>query len=217
VAFCESYLQTNINQLNRMKLKITFISRLAICALATSFAFTSYGQSEPANSGEDVSGHPTTDSPYLRARSKSSSTQPQQQQQAQATKLSQKDQKFLSQIAAGGVQEVEDAKAAASQGNESTKKIASRIAADRSSNNKELMALAKKKGVGLGTDKIKPRNMGKSNYDKQYVHTTTGDVREDLKLVQQAAQSADDKDIKAWAAKTLPMLKGHLGMLQAAK
>jgi putative membrane protein len=79
------------------------------------------------------------------------------------------------------------------------------------------MGLAKKKGVGLGTDKIKARNMGKSNYDKQYVHTTTGDVREDIKLVQQAAQSSDDKDIKAWAAKTLPMLKGHLGMLQAAK
>ena len=192
-----------------MTLKTKFMLRLAIVAISSFPVVAAYGQSD-ATTGDDA--HPAVDSPYLRRKSS-----PAPSAAAAATKLSAKDQKFLSQIAAGGVQEVEDAKVATSQGNESTKKIASRIVAERSSSNKELTALAKKKGLGLGTDKIKPRNMGKSNYDKQYIHTTTGDVREDVKLVQQAAQSSDDKDIKAWAAKTLPMLKGQLAMLQGAK
>jgi predicted outer membrane protein len=77
------------------------------------------------------------------------------------------------------------------------------------------MALAKKKGLGLGMDKFKPRNMGK-NFDKQYVYTTTRDLQEDIRLTQSAAQSADDKDIKAWAGKTLPMLKSQLATLKQA-
>src|SRR5215212_5823116 len=167
-----------------MKRNSTFITRLAMCALATSFAVVdAYAQGAgDATTGDDA--HPAVDSPYLRKKST-----PAPNAAAAAAKLSAKDQKFLSQIAAGGVQEVEDAKLAANQGNESTKKIASRILSERSASNKELVALAKKKGLGLGTDKIRGRNMGKANYDKQYIHTTSGDLREDVKLVQQAAQS----------------------------
>src|SRR3954470_8288779 len=76
--------------------------------------------------------------------------------------------------------------------------------------------LAKKKGVSLGTDKIKPRSMGKANFDKQYIYTTSHDYQEDIRLFQQEAQSGDDKDLKAYAAKTLPMLKAHLAMLKGA-
>jgi putative membrane protein len=88
---------------------------------------------------------------------------------------------------------------------------------ERESSNKELMALTKKKGLTLGVDKVKGRDMGKSNYDKQYLHTTAGDLQEDVKLLQSAASSSDDKDVKAWASKTLPMVKGHLSMVKSAK
>jgi putative membrane protein len=163
-------------------------------------------------SGEDVSGHPTTDSPYLRAKSKPAASAGQQQA---AAKLSQKDQKFLSQIAAGGAQAVADSKVAQQQGGASVKNAASRVVSERSKSNAELQALAKKKGLSLGTDKIKARSMGK-NFDKQYVHTLSRDLQEDVKLLQGAANSSDDKDIKAWAGKTLPSVKGELNAVQSA-
>ena len=196
-----------------MKQPFTLISRLAIIAVAGGLSISAANAQDMEQSGSgDATGHPTTDSPYLRSKPKATAAAAQQ-----ATKLSQKDQTFLGHIAAGGVQVVQDAQIAMKQGDASTKNIASRIANERGASNKELMALAKKKGLGLGTDKIKPRNMGKSNYDAQYIHTTTADVQEDLNLLNKAAAGSDDKEIKAWAAKTAPMVKGHLAMLKSAK
>jgi putative membrane protein len=196
-----------------MKQPFTLISRLAILALAGGLSISAANAQDMEQSGSgDATGHPTADSPFLRNKPKSTASA-----QPQATKLSQKDQKFLSQIAAGGVQEVQDAQVAMKEGNATTKNIASRISSERGAANRDLMALAKKKGLGLGTDKIKARNMGKSNYDAQYVHTTTADVQEDLNLLNKAAAGSDDKDIKAWAAKTAPMVRGHLAMLKSAK
>jgi putative membrane protein len=194
-----------------MKSKITFISRLFIVAVASSLpVFPVYGQmGGDATTGDDA--HPAVDSPYLRKKAAPSASAA-----AAQAKLSQKDQKFLSQIAAGGVQAVQDSKVAEKQGDASVKAVASRIVNERGRSNQELLALAKKKGLGLGTDKLKPRNMGK-NYDKQFLHTMSGDYQEDVKLLQAAAQSSDDKDIKAWSAKTLPSVKGQLAALQAAK
>jgi putative membrane protein len=191
-----------------MKLINKFTCRLFILAVVSSLpVFVAYGQ-EDATTGDDA--HPAVDSPYLRRKPKPAASA------AAQTKLSQKDQTFLSKIAAGGVQEVQDAQVAQKQGNDSVKNIASRIASERSRNNSELLALTKKKGLGLGTDKIKPRSMGKSNFDKQYLYTTTQDIKEDIRLVQAAAKSADDKDVKAWANRTLPMLQQQLSMVNQA-
>src|SRR3954451_9836962 len=137
-----------------MKLTNTFMSRLFIITVASTLpVFAAYGQSD-ATTGDDA--HPAVDSPYLRKKPSPSPNA------AAQTKLSQKDQKFLSQVAAGGVQEVQDSEAAEKQGGAGVKNVAAKIASERGSNNKELLALAKKKGVSLGTDKIKPRSMGKA-------------------------------------------------------
>jgi putative membrane protein len=189
-----------------MKPKITFIYRLAIFAVAISFALTSVH-------AQDVSGHETVDNPHLRRTTPA----PSASGAAAATKLSQKDQNFIAQVAASGAQEVADGQVAEQQGGAAVKSIASRIVNDRSRNDKELLDLAKKKGISLSTAKIKPRGMGKSNFDKQYLYTVTHDYEEDIALFQKAAQSGDDKDLKAWAAKSLPMLKQHYAMLKEAK
>lgn len=193
-----------------MKRTNTFISSLIITAVVMLPVFAAYGQMGDASTGDDP--HPAVDSPFLRKRSSTPAPNA-----AGKSALSQKDQKFLSQIAAGGVQAVQDAQVAQKEGNDSTKKIASRIVSERGRSNNELIALAKKKGLGLNTGKIKARNMGKSNYDKQYLHTTGGDLQEDVKLLQAAASSSDDKEVKAWASKTLPAVKGELSMVQSAK
>jgi putative membrane protein len=194
-----------------MKSKITFISRLFIVVAASSLpVFAVYGQNTgDATTGADA--HPTTDSPYLRRAKATPGASA-----AAATKLSQKDQKFLSQIAAGGVQAVEDSKVAEGEGGAGVKAIASRIVNERGRSNQELLDLAKKKGLGLGTGKIKARSMGKGNFDKQFAHTLSRDLDEDVKLLQGAAQSSDDKEVKAWAAKTLPMVKQHANALKQA-
>jgi len=197
-----------------MKLTIPFICRLAMIAVASSLPLIgAYGQGAGEATTGETDAHPTVDSPYLRPKPKATANAAAQTQ----AKLSQKDQKFLSQVAASGAYEVADGKAAEARGDAATKKIASRIVADRSSNNKELMDLAKKKGLGLGVDKIKARSWPKANFDKQYVYTMTTDYQQDVALYQKAAQSSDDKDVKAYAARTLPMLKTHLAMLRQAK
>src|SRR4051812_31940062 len=179
-----------------MKKQLTFISRLVIVAVASSlpvFAVNAQNTGD-ATTGDDA--HPTVDSPFLRSKPKTSATA------AAQVKLSQKDSKFLSQIAAGGVQAVQDAQVAQKQGGPAVKNVASRIVSERGRSNKELMDLTKKKGLGLGTDKIKPRSMGTSNYDAQFAHTLSHDYEEDVRLLQTAAGSADDKDVKAWAGRT---------------
>lgn len=195
-----------------MKLPKTFISSFVIVAVTSMLPiFAAYGQQTgDASTGDDA--HPTIDSPYLRKKKPAPS-----QQQQQAVSLSQKDQKFISSIAASGAAEVVDGKIAQQQGSGSVKNVASRIVNDRSQNNKELLDLAKKKGLGLGVDKIKARPWNKSNFDKQYIDTVTRDYESDIGLLQKASQSGDDKDVKAWASKTLPMMKQHLAMLKGTK
>ena len=192
---------------------ITIISRLALVAVASSLPLiAAYGQmGGDATTGDDA--HPSVDSPYLRRKPAAS---PGASAAAQ-TKLSQKDQKFLSEIAAGGVQAVEDSKMAEKEGGPAVKNVAARIVNERGRSNQELLDLTKKKGLGLGTGKIHARPLGKSNFDKQYAHTLTHDTQADVKLLQSAASSADDKDVKSWAGKTLPMVKGHLSALEGIK
>ena len=194
-----------------MKSKAKFISRMLVLAVAGSFALTAQAQTGgDATTGDDA--HPGADSPFLRRKAS-----PAASAAAAQAKLSQKDQKFLSQIAAGGIQAVKDSEMAEQQGGAGLKSVAARIVNERGRSNKELVDLAKKKGLGLATDKIRARSMGKANFDKQFVHTMSRDLEEDSRLLQAAASSSDDKDVKAWAAKTLPMVRQHVSALKSIK
>ena len=182
-----------------MKLRHTLICRFFIVAIAGGLSISAAnGQVGEATTGDDA--HPTVDSPYLRPKAKPASSA------AAQSNLSAKDKKFLSQIAAGGAQAVEDSKAIEKSASPAVKNVATRIVSERSKSNAELLALAKKKGVSLAMEKVKARNLGS---EKQYVHTIGHDLDEDVRLLSAASQSSDDKDVKAWAGKTLPMVKAH--------
>ena len=194
-----------------MTTKAQFITRTLVLGVAGSLAVTAQAQmGGDASTGDDA--HPGADSPFLRKHAA-----PAASAAAAQAKLSQKDQKFLSEIAAGGVQAVEDSKMAEKEGGPAVKNVAARIVNERGRSNQELLDLAKKKGLGLGTSKIHARPLGKANFDKQYAHTLTRDTEADVKLLQSAASSSDDKDVKSWAGKTLPMVKGHLAALEGIK
>jgi putative membrane protein len=150
--------------------------------------------------------------PHLRA--KSAPTPP---SGTVTVKLSQKDVSFIQKAAGGGQQEVENGKMAEKQGKSAdVKRIGARMVADHTKANKELTELAHRKGVTFDTRGVRAQNIGAADFDRQYLKLLELDHKNDIAEFQKEAKSGDDRDVKAWAAKTLPMLQGHLAMVEDA-
>jgi putative membrane protein len=150
--------------------------------------------------------------PHLRA--KSAPTPP---SGTVTVKLSQKDVNFIQKAAGGGQQEVENGKMAEKQGKSAdVKRIGARMVADHTKANKELTELANRKGVKFNTSGVKAQDIGAADFDRQYLKLLELNHKSDIAEFQKEAKSGDDHDVKAWAAKTLPMLQGHLAMVEDA-
>ena len=150
--------------------------------------------------------------PHLRA--KSAPTPP---SGTVTVKLSQKDVSFIQKAAGGGQQEVENGKMAEKQGKSAdVKRIGARMVADHTKANKELTELANRKGVTFDTRGVRAQNIGAADFDRQYLKLLEVDHKNDIADFQQEAKSGDDRDVKAWAAKSLPTLQEHLAMVEAA-
>ena len=150
--------------------------------------------------------------PHLRA--KSAPTPP---SGTVTVKLSQKDVNFIQKAAGGGQQEVENGKMAEKQGKSAdVKRIGARMVADHTKANKELTELANRKGVKFNTSGVKAQDIGAADFDRQYLKLLELNHKNDIAEFQKEAKSGDDHDVKAWAAKTLPMLQGHLAMVEDA-
>ena len=143
--------------------------------------------------------------------------------------VSKKDQEFITKAAAGGMYEVEAGKLAKTKGmSEGVKSYGDMLVNDHTAANEELKALATSKGATLPTalpaDKTrKLEKIGSAkDFDKQFVKQVgQADHKTDISLFEKASKSADDADLKAFAAKTLPTLKAHKehadGLTQQAK
>jgi putative membrane protein len=146
--------------------------------------------------------------PHLRAQSAST------QSSGNAT-LSEKDESFLQKAARGGQQEVENGKMAEKQGQSGdVKGIGARIVTDHTKANKELTQLASQKGLSFDTRGVKAQNPGNAASGRQYLKLLDMDHKNDIAEFQKEAKSGDDRDVKSWASKTLPILKEHLAMVQ---
>ena len=132
-------------------------------------------------------------------------------------KMSQKDVNFIQKAAGGGAQEVANGTMAEKQAKSAeVRSIASRIVEDHTRLNKELTALANRKGVTFNTGGVKAQNLGTGDFDRLYLKWLEEVHRADIADFERAAKSADDKELRAWAAKALPTLKQHLAMAQSA-
>ncbi len=150
--------------------------------------------------------------PHLRA--KSAPTPP---SGTVTVKLSQKDVSFIQKAAGGGQQEVENGKMAEKQGKSAdVKRIGARMVADHTKANKELTELANRKGVTFNTRGVRAQNIGAADFDRQYLKLLEMNHKNDIAEFQKEAKSGDDRDVKAWAAKTLPTLQEHLAMVEDA-
>jgi putative membrane protein len=145
------------------------------------------------------------------------STQSTPSGQSRAGGLDRSDKAFVTKAARDGKAEVMLGQLAAERGgSDAVKQFGQRMVTDHGKANDELMQLAQQKGVTVPeTDsshkKLQDRlsKLSGAQFDREYMREMTRDHDKDVKEFQRAAKSAKDADVKAWAAKTLPVLQEH--------
>jgi putative membrane protein len=133
------------------------------------------------------------------------------------------DQDFVARVAMGNMAEVQFGKLALNQTNNAgLRKFAQRLIDDHSKANQELAKIASTKGIAL------PRQLDKEHreaatklarmrgpeFDRAFAADMVDDHKKDIALFEHEVKNGKDKDIQAWAEKTLPTLKEHLKMAQ---
>ncbi len=130
---------------------------------------------------------------------------------------------FMVKAASGGMLEVELGRMALQKASSpKVKQFAQQMIDDHTKANEELKALAAKKNITLPTtpgDEAQEHinDLAKysgAEFDKEYLDLMHKDHQEDLDLFKEAAEEAEDGDVKAFAAKTLPVLQNHHQMAE---
>jgi putative membrane protein len=133
--------------------------------------------------------------------------------------LAEDDAKFLRKAANSGMFEVEAGKYAEKNGStDEVKKLGAMMVADHTKANTVLMAVAKEKGTkvpAVMNKKYQERlesltGLKGAEFDKAYIEAMKDAHKSDVSLFSAAAEKAEDADVKAFAAKTLPTLKTHM-------
>ena len=136
------------------------------------------------------------------------------------------DSEFALKAAEGGLMEVKLGELAQTQASSpEVKKFAQQMITDHSKANTELQQLAREKNISiptsLGEDKQKKYDDFASKkgeeFDRAYSDFMVKDHKEDVDLFQKEADNGGDPELKAWAAKTVPVLKHHLQMAEDAE
>ncbi|HVH41949.1 MAG TPA: DUF4142 domain-containing protein, partial [Labilithrix sp.] len=141
------------------------------------------------------------------------------QPKAAAAPLAKDDHEFLIEAAQANMLEIalgrEVSRKATSP---EVKAFAQRMVEDHGKANDELKQLAAKKGVTLPTELDKDgretldelSKLSGPKLDAEYSEEMAEDHAEDVKEFREAVQEVKDPDLRAWAAKTTPVLEGHL-------
>jgi Predicted outer membrane protein len=102
------------------------------------------------------------------------------------------------------------------------KKFGQMMVSDHGKAGDELKALAAKKNYQLPTDigshqstYDKLSKLTGADFDKEYVDEMVSDHESDLKDFQRQADNGSDPDVKAFAAKVVPVIQKHLDAIKA--
>jgi putative membrane protein len=142
-----------------------------------------------------------------------------------SNRLSAADKQFMIQAAQGGMAEVQFARIANQKASSQTvRQYAQQMINDHTPANQELMSIAARKGV------ILPKTIGPQNqaikrslsqlsgtaFDRAYLRAAgVQSHTQQAALFQREAQQGRDPDVKAFAARVLPIVQGHLQMARA--
>src|SRR5207237_3827506 len=198
-------MQHHLNKERLMKPKLISASAIAVLAIAASSIWVIGTVRAQVDTGIGTN-------PHLRSESAPGSSP------GTTVKMSQKDVSFIQKAAGGGAQEVENGKMAERQAKSAeVKNVAARMVADHTRINKELTALANRKGVTFNTSGVRAQNLGTADFDRAYLKLLEEIHKTDIAAFENEAKSGNDSELKAWASKTLPTLKQHLAMVEAAE
>ncbi|OVZ59151.1 hypothetical protein CDO44_13365 [Pigmentiphaga sp. NML080357] len=137
-----------------------------------------------------------------------------------AADLARKDARFLQDAAESGQLEISASQIAERNASHpDVKAFAKMMVDDHTKVDGELKTLASSKNVQLPTEPTRKVRSALSDlqkktgadFDKEYADDIAVDAHEDaVELFEKAAKDAEDADVKAFAAKTLPSLQQHL-------
>jgi putative membrane protein len=133
------------------------------------------------------------------------------------------DRDFVMEAASGGLMEVTLGKLAESNAaSAQVKEFGRMMVTDHSKANTELKAVAAKKNLAVSPTPLEKqqkkiddlKTKKGADFDKAYVDLMVDDHKEDIDKFKDEAEKGNDTDIKAFAAKTLPVLNKHLEHIQ---
>ncbi|CAH2598701.1 conserved exported protein of unknown function [Rhodovastum atsumiense] len=137
--------------------------------------------------------------------------------------LSTSDAAFITAAARGGMAEVQLGQLAQTNGRSTAvKRFGQRMVTDHGRANQDLAALAQQKQIslpdGIGAEHQQTYDAlaklhGRA-FDRAYAKAMVQDHRSDLQAYQTEAQSGTDADVKAFAARNVPVLQEHLRLAQ---
>src|SRR4029079_317756 len=136
------------------------------------------------------------------------------------SKLTASDRKCVKKAYKGGMEEVENGKLAKEKAkNDATKNVAERMITDHTKVNEELLNIAKEENLDLSKVHAKTATISGDNFDKEYLTMLKADHEKDIAEFEKEANDTkpgEDRDVPAFAKKTLPTLKEHLQMVEDA-
>jgi len=136
------------------------------------------------------------------------------------SKLTANDKKFVKKAYRGGMEEVENGKIAKEKAkDDATRNVAERMITDHTKVNEDLLNIAKEENLDLSKVHAKTATFSGDNFDKEYLTMLKADHEKDIAEFEKEANDTkpgEDRDVPAFAKKTLPTLKEHLQMVEDA-
>lgn len=134
------------------------------------------------------------------------------------SRLDRGDRKFVEEAAKSGMAEVALGKLATVRAqNSQVKAFGQRMLDDHGKANEELKTIAQAKGLSLPAELDRGHHrdadkLGKREgreFDREYMEHMVDEHKKDVRAFEKAAKDAKDPEIRAFAAKQLPVLKEH--------
>lgn len=152
----------------------------------------------------------------------SSGTSTQQATGAGSSKLSERDEKMMKQIAESHLAEISAAKLAQDKAaSDEVKSFAKKLADDHSKGLDDLKQLAQSKGITLPTEpsrqqmaqQKKLQSLSGEKFDRQYMQQAGDHAhKETHRLLQRVSSRAEDTDLKNYASKVIGTIETHQQM-----
>lgn len=196
--------------INLPTMKTTTICAVLL-ALGIALPAPVFAQDEGETYKQETDRTSVSDSPFLRKRAAAPT------RQGTPVAMNPNDKNFLLKAVQAHDEEIALGKLGQSKGQSAAvKKIGAMMVADHTRLNKEVTALAEKKGLRITSQSVQPGNISSEGFDKVWLDAVGDHHKKDIALFQQTARGNGDKDIKAFAAKNLPSLQKHLAAIKQA-